>query len=79
MQRATIHRFTPAGFEKRRAPPALFGLLRDYWERHNGTAVEERWDESSTFVNHEASRCGAPPPPPCLLSSISIIRCVCLV
>mmetsp|Transcript_16609 Transcript_16609/g.49689 ORF Transcript_16609/g.49689 Transcript_16609/m.49689 type:complete len:656 (+) Transcript_16609:522-2489(+) len=55
-QKEVIHRFTPVGFEKTVAPPALFGLLRDYWERHNGTAVEEHWDPWSTFVNHEASR-----------------------
>mmetsp|Transcript_3198 Transcript_3198/g.9260 ORF Transcript_3198/g.9260 Transcript_3198/m.9260 type:complete len:542 (-) Transcript_3198:1506-3131(-) len=48
--------YTKNGFEKTRAPPLLYAMLKDYWDLHNTTYIDEQWPLENTYVNHEASR-----------------------
>lgn len=52
-QSATIKRYTPAGFEKRKAPPALYHSLHAYFEAHAANYSRENWEQDDIFVNHD--------------------------
>jgi prolyl 4-hydroxylase len=54
-QPQSMKNYTAIGFEKIRAPDALFQLIREHWERNkdnNLDAYVEKWDKGSTYVNH---------------------------
>eukprot|EP00208_Stichococcus_sp_RCC1054_P007059 CAMPEP_0206137300 /NCGR_PEP_ID=MMETSP1473-20131121/2453_1 /ASSEMBLY_ACC=CAM_ASM_001109 /TAXON_ID=1461547 /ORGANISM="Stichococcus sp, Strain RCC1054" /LENGTH=534 /DNA_ID=CAMNT_0053530323 /DNA_START=367 /DNA_END=1971 /DNA_ORIENTATION=+ len=55
-QKKTTPIFTKNGFEKTRAPPMLYAMLKDFWEQHNRTASNENWTPDNIYVNHDASR-----------------------
>jgi len=55
-QSATIRRYTPEGFKKTRAPPAIFATLHSYFQAHAANYSREEWEAEDIFVNHDQAQ-----------------------
>lgn len=55
-QKKTTPTYTKNGYEKTKAPPLLYAMLRDFFMQHNGSAVNEIWSSDNIYVNHHDSR-----------------------
>jgi prolyl 4-hydroxylase len=44
--------YTSLGYTKMKAPPEVFELIRNFWERNKHNQKDEDWPIGNTYVNH---------------------------
>merc|ERR1719437_333978 len=52
LQPQSMVNYTDNGFKKIRAPPELFKLIKDFWEKNKGNRKKEQWFAGNTYTNH---------------------------
>jgi prolyl 4-hydroxylase len=54
-QPQSMQNYTEVGFKKIRAPPELFNLISDFWEKNKDKAKPEQWGVGNTYTNNWVS------------------------
>ena len=44
--------YTTLGYTKMKAPPKVFELIKEFWERNKHNQKDEQWPVGNTYVNH---------------------------
>lgn len=55
-QPSSMQNYTETGFKKLKAPPAVFKLLKEFWDANGDNRVEEKWFTGNTYTNHWDSK-----------------------
>jgi len=51
-QPSSMQNYTDLGFKKIKTPPAVWKLIKNFWENNKEKKMPENWPKGNTYVNH---------------------------